>query len=231
MLKFFSSLSRFPYGLFMIATVLVLFGSSQERINAAEPASDFLKRLRAAGYFDTAITYLDRLDQYSGVDQSMLDAVSLEKAQTFLDAAGGTRNAEMRDEMLLNAETELTEFLKQSSHPRVPEARMQLGRLQMVRGMQLMALETDDDKRTRARESFVAAAATFDLIVEQLREKLKEMQGAKIDVDQNPEQAVLRDRYRGEFLLALSSAGEYYEKGRASRGSDLCAVKSPFIGV
>ena len=208
MLKFFSSLSRFPYGLFMIATVLVLFGSSQERINAAEPAADFLKRLRAAGYFDTAITYLDRLDQYSGVDQSMLDAVSLEKAQTFLDAAGGTRNAEMRDEMLLNAETELTEFLKQSSHPRVPEARMQLGRLQMVRGMQLMALETDDDKRTRARESFVAAAATFDLIVEQLREKLKEMQGAKIDVDQNPEQAVLRDRYRGEFLLALSSSGD-----------------------
>ena len=79
--------------------------------------------------------------------------------------------------MLLNAESELTEFLKQSSHPRVPEARMQLGRLQMVRGMQLIATSPDAEKRSRARESFVAAAGTFDLIIAELRETLKQMQG------------------------------------------------------
>ena len=33
-----------------------------------EPAEDFLKRLRAAGYYDTALAYLDRLDQYPGVE-------------------------------------------------------------------------------------------------------------------------------------------------------------------
>lgn len=138
----------------------------------------------------------------------MLDAIALEKAQTFIDAAGSTRNAENRDELLLDAEEALRKFLEQSAHPRVPEARMQLGRLQMVRGLQLVAIQPDDEKRARARESFVAAAGTFDLIVKQLRESLKEMQGAKIDADQNPDQAALRDRYRGEFLQALSSSGD-----------------------
>lgn len=208
MLKFFSSLPRFPYGLFMTATVLVVSGSSFHACFAGEPAADFLKRLRAAEYFDTAITYLDRLDQYAGVEPTMLDAIALEKAQTFIDAAGATRNAENRDELLLNAETALTDFLKQSSHPRVPEARMQLGRLQMVRGLQLMATKPDEAKRSTARDSFMAAAGTFDLIVNQLRETLKDMQGAKIDADQNPEQAALRDQYRGEYLQAMSSSGD-----------------------
>ena len=206
--KFKWSPMRFPYGLFMIAAVLVLSGINVSPSLAGEPAADFLKRLRAAGYFDTAITYLDRLDQYPGVDSNLLDASPLEKAQTFIDAAGATRNAENRDELLRKAENELADFLKQESHPRVPEARMQLGRLQMVRGMQLMATKPDDEKRTQARKSFVAAAGTFDLIVAQLRESLKAMQGAKIDVEQNPDQAALRDRYRGEFLQALSSSGD-----------------------
>jgi len=206
--KFIWSHLRFSYGLFMIATSLVFSGIIITPSTAGEPAADFLKRLRAAGYFDTAIAYLDRLDQYAGVEPTMLDAIALEKAQTFIDAAGSTRNAENRDELLLDAEEALRKFLEQSAHPRVPEARMQLGRLQMVRGLQLVAIQPDDEKRARARESFVAAAGTFDLIVKQLRESLKEMQGAKIDADQNPDQAALRDRYRGEFLQALSSSGD-----------------------
>ena len=64
----------------MIATVLVLIGSSQLTSNAGEPAADFLKRLRAAGYYDTAIDYLGRLDQYPGVESTILDAIPLEKA-------------------------------------------------------------------------------------------------------------------------------------------------------
>lgn len=206
--KFIWSPQRFWYGSFIIAAVLIFSGINLAPGVAGEPAADFLKRLRAAGYFDVAIVYLERLDQYPGVEPSLIQASSLEKAQTFIDAAGATRNADNRDELLRKAESELAGFLKQESHPRVPEARMQLGRLQMVRGMQLMATQPNDDKRTRARESFVAAAGTFDLIVTQLRESLKAMQGAKIDVDKNPEQAALRDRYRGEFLQALSNSGD-----------------------
>ena len=85
---------------------------------------------------------------------------------------------------------------------------MQLGKLQMVRAAQLLSGEPDESKRKLGRESYLAAASTFDTIVEGLRETLKEMQGARVDVDKDPEKAALRDQYRGEFLQAMSSAGE-----------------------
>lgn len=188
----------------LLATVLVATATC----SAGEPAEEFLKRLRAAKYFDTAILYLDRIDRYPGVDQEMKAAVALEKAQTFIDAASSSRNAEARDDLLRQAEQQLTSFLEQGTHPRVPEARLQLGRLQMVRGLQLMAGDPDDDKRQRARDAFASAADTFDKIVEELKAKLQEMQGARIDADKDPQQAALRDRYRGEYLQALTSSGE-----------------------
>ena len=55
--KFFSSPPRYPIGLFMIATVLVLIGSSQLTSNAGEPAADFLKRLSGRWL----LRYRDRL--------------------------------------------------------------------------------------------------------------------------------------------------------------------------
>lgn len=175
---------------------------------AGEPAQDFLARLRAAGYYDTAIIFLDRLDQYPGVPGEMKNAVSLEKAQTYIDAAAASRSVATRDEFLQTATSELREFLKQGSHPRQSEARLLLGRLQMVRAAQLLSGEPDDAKRKSARESYLAAATTFDEIAETLREKLKSMQGAKIDAAKNPDQAALRDQYRGEFLKGLASSAD-----------------------
>ncbi|MDG2220325.1 MAG: hypothetical protein P8L85_03040 [Rubripirellula sp.] len=173
-----------------------------------EPAEEFLKRLRAAGYFDTAITYLSRLDEYPGVDAKITNAIQLEKAQTFIDAAIATRNSKKRDELFRNAEQELSEFLKAESHPRESEARLQLGKLQMVRAAQLMTGQPDQIKRDVARQSYLAAASTFDQIIEGLKGKLQEMQGAKIDPAKDPEAAALRDQYRGEYLQALGSAGQ-----------------------
>ncbi len=184
-------------------------------VSAGEPAEEFLKRLRAARYFDTAILYLDRLNQYPGIDPELTKAIALEKAQTYIDAAGSSRSGDARDNFLKQAEEQLSEFLKQSSHPRISEARLQLGKLQMVRAMQLLTGDVDDAKREKARESFLAAAATFDSIVEQLRTTLKDMQGARIDPEKDPEQAALRDQYRGEFLQAMSSTGE--ARHRAAR--------------
>lgn len=173
-----------------------------------EPAEEFLKRLRAAGYFDMAITYLDRLDEFPGVDPKLAGAIELEKAQTYIDAAVASRNTNTRDENFQNAEKELAEFLKKESHPRESEARLQLGKLQMVRAAQLMTGEPDQTKRDAARASYLAAAKTFDQITEKLKAQLVEMQGAKIDRNKDPEAAALRDQYRGEYLQALSSAGQ-----------------------
>lgn len=175
---------------------------------AGEPATDFLQRLRAAKYFDTAIAYLDRLQQYPGVDPDFTSSIEFEKGQTFIDAAVASRNPDKRDQYFELAEKHLDNFLKLGSHPRQSEARLILGKLQVIRATQLMAGEPNDEKRTKARESYIAASKTFDAISESLRARLQEMKGAKIDATANPEQAALRDQFRGDFLEALKNGAE-----------------------
>ncbi len=191
-----------------LSLVIVCMGLATPGYAAGEPAEEFIKRLKAAKYFDTTISYLDRLDQYPGVDPNLTSAIPLEKAQTYIGAAFASRNADTRDEFFASAEEQLGEFLKQSQHPRLSEARLQLGWIQMVRAAQLLSGQPDEAKRTAARESYLAASKTFDTIVETLRTKLKDMQGAKIDAKTDPERAALRDQYRGEFLQAMMNAGE-----------------------
>ncbi len=174
-----------------------------------EPAADFVKRLRAAEYYDLAIKYLDRLDQYPGVDSAFMTTVPLEKAQTYIESAGVARSVERRDEAFAEAEVQLEAFLKNHpDNPRASEAHAQLGKLRLFRGSQLMIGELDQGKRKQAREQFEAAAETFNDIIATLKGKLEQMKVANIDRDKEPEKAALRDRYRGEFLMALQNAGE-----------------------
>ena len=190
-----------------VALLVLLIGWQPS--SAAEPAVDFLNQLRAAGYYEMAIEYLDRLDQYPGVDAELRTAVRLEKAQTLIDAGVAARKVDRRNQLFADAEQELVAFLDAGSHPRQSGARLQLGRLQMVRAAQFQQAAVDDPAKTaEARQSYLAAADTFDAIVAQLRETLKNMRGAKIDPKQEPEQAALRDQYRFEFLEGIRNAGE-----------------------
>ena len=176
-----------------------------------EPAQSFVKQLRNAGYFDTAITYLDRIakSNTTGVQGDFIQAIPLEKAQTHIEAALHARKSEDRDQAFAAAESSLKEFLGQSSsHPRAPEARLQLGKLQMIRAAQLLVGESDQGKRELARESYLAAAATFDAIVSDLRTKLEAMQGQKIDADADPEAKTLRDLYRTQYMQSQLNAAD-----------------------
>ena len=172
---------------------------------AGEPAKDFINQLRAAKYFDTALTYLDRISEYPEVSEDFLGAIPLEKAQTYIELAISSRNSDKRNENFRLAEAEITAFLKKEGHPRLSEARLKLGKLQLVRATQLMATEPDDATRSEAAKSYLSASKTFDAIVADLREELKQMAGAKAP---GAEAKALRDRYRGEFMQAMNSAAE-----------------------
>ncbi len=176
---------------------------------AGEPAQEFVNQLRTAGYFDTAIQYLDRVERYPGVPQAFLDALPLEKAQTHIDAAVAARSATDRDKFFVAAEEELKKFLQQSGHPRLSEARLQLGKLQLVRARQLMSTaDPSDEARASARQSYQDAATTFDTITTELREILEGMRGQRIDAAKEPEKAAQRDQYRIDYLQAQLHSGE-----------------------
>lgn len=193
----------------MIGLCLLLSLGLAGRATAnGEPAEAFVKQLRNAGYFDSVITYLDRADSLPGVAPSFLAAIPLERAQTYIESALNTRNPENRDKAFSDAEKALEAFLKGGSHPRQSEARLQLGKLQMIRAAQLLAGEPLDTERRQARESYLAAAKTFDLIVNDLRAKLEEMRGQKIDAQADPEAASRRDQYRFEFLQSQLNAAD-----------------------
>lgn len=192
-----------------------LFCATQRTVpaHAAEPAEDFLTRLRAAGYFDTAIIYLDRIDQYPGVDDSFKKAIGLEKAMTYLDAARLSRSATARETYLDDAATSLEKFIAASPHPRQSEARLKLGSLQMYRAAQALGnpeddVEPSDAERGEARKLYQAASKTFDDIVSSLKAKLVEMQGAKLDPKKDADKIALRDQYRAEYLQGLTLTGQ-----------------------
>lgn len=204
------------------------FGPAGLAYGQGEPAADFVKRLRAAHYFDVAVAYLDRLEEFPGVDPELKGAVPLEKAQVFIDAAVAARSVSERDDAFRRAETELESFIEQGDHPRVAEARLQLGKLQMVRAAQLLAATADDQQREAARQSYLAAAETFDRIVEDLRQKLRDMRGQRIDAEEEPEKVALRDQYRAEFLQAQLRGGEARQRA-AETFTDPAADGKPLL--
>ena len=194
--------------LLVILTVFV-FAPTTRVVAQGEAATDFVNQLRAAEYFDLAIIYLDRIDQYPGVDSDFITAIPLEKATTYIDAAVVARTAAERDQQFEKAEAQILAFLKDHpNHARASEARAQLGRLRLFRASQLMVGEVDDKKTQQARKLYLAAAGTFDEIIANLRKKLEGMRGARIDAQKDPDKAKQRDQYRFEFLMAKHNAGE-----------------------
>ncbi|MGB7343658.1 MAG: hypothetical protein WBD20_05575, partial [Pirellulaceae bacterium] len=202
-------LRRRSWSVRLIVAVVLIGGLVPTTAKAdGEPAEDFLKRLRAARYFDFAITYLDRLDKYPGVAPDLMSSIPLEKAQTYIDAAVAALSGSDREAYLDQAETSLSTFLKVANHPRASEAQLQLGKLQLFRGNQALLGEADAEKRQQAREHYLNSSKTFDAIIDDLKKKLAEMQGQKIDAEKEPEKADLRDTYRYEYVQAQVSAGE-----------------------
>ena len=185
------------------------FFLSTGSVESAEPAKDFLTRLRDVGYYDTAITYLDRTEKMAGLSDEFKKAVSLEKAQTYIDAAVTSRSTKERDDFFVAAQEQLKLFLNQKEHPRVSEARLLLGKLQIVRGGQLFAAkELTNEARKASRDSYMEAAKTFDSIVTDLRKTLEDLKGERIDATKEPDKAAQRDQYRYEFLQAQLRGAE-----------------------
>ncbi|QDS86755.1 hypothetical protein EC9_09290 [Rosistilla ulvae] len=199
-----------PTGLLAIG---LAFSASPLHVLGEEPAEMYLKQLRANRYFDMALIYLDRIEKGAPAPDEIRSAIGLERAQTYLEIAGTTRVPAVRDDNFLKAEASLRSFVdQQKDHPRVAEARMQLGKLLLTRAVVLLeGKELDDAQRKNARGSLDAAATVFDQIVEDLRGKLKAMQGNKIDSSDSAALA-LRERYRGEFLGANLLGGDVRER-------------------
>ena len=140
--------------------------------DAKEPAEAFVQQLRSAGFYDVALRYLDRIQTSDVVDADFRSSTDFQKAQVFFDLAKSTRDPNLRDEYLAKTEGVLKTFIGEGDHPRIGEARMQLGSMQLIRASQLMSGEPSADDRKVAREAYLSAAETFSEIVNKIRGEL-----------------------------------------------------------
>jgi len=97
-------------------------------VYAVEPYQEFLTGLRAKGYHDYAIFYLEELESKPNLPKEIKDLIPYEKAMTYLNAASRGGRPQERNKQLDQALIELANFVKSSPrHPKAAEAETERG--------------------------------------------------------------------------------------------------------
>ena len=95
-------------------------------VRAGEPYLEFISGLRARGYYDTALQYIDSLEQDSKVPQDVKTVLPFERGMTLLDNSRTLRSPDARSKMLDQAQVQLENFVKASPNsPLAAEANSQ----------------------------------------------------------------------------------------------------------
>jgi hypothetical protein len=176
---------------------------------AAEPAREFLERLREERMFDMATRYLEIYSVKGWLPASMKADVKLERLMIIQDSLAVAKTVKERDQRLSALESGYKEFFDSSKgHPRRSESGLRLGNLSMDRGnRELKKLEDEAEKsnekaiRDSARQAFKQAETVFKTVQEELAKILTDMAGAKIATN-DTENIALRKQYQGEYRQA-----------------------------
>ena len=112
-----------------------------------EPAQRFLDELRARGYFDTALNYLDAMAASRLAPPEFREVLPYERAATLIAAAQIERDAAVRERRLDEAESALQEFVQQQpGHAKRITAQRQLGSLIAERARLKQELAKNEDQ-------------------------------------------------------------------------------------
>lgn len=156
-----------------IGIVIAMTGNGSVR--GEERSLEFLEALRARGYHDYGLLYLDQLQNRQSLPTEIRDVLPLERALTLLDGARVARNATEKLEQLNQASAELQRFLKQSpNHPRAAQANSELGQVTMQKGLVEVFQSRSPSNRSRksefqkqARQYFSQARSVFEAAAKQ----------------------------------------------------------------
>lgn len=128
---------------------------------AAEPIQLFVQGLRDRSYFDTALQYLDQLEQKSSLNQETRDLIPFERAQTLLASARELNSADAQRQQLDAAEAAFQQFSKNSpNHPLAAQANTWRGRI-LFEKARVEIFEGEDPSRSSNREAYQRKARTL----------------------------------------------------------------------
>ncbi len=196
-----------------VALLLVL--TAPARLRAEEPTEAFLEALRARGYFDTALLYLDRMDNNPLVSHEFQSELAYQRGVTMVQAATFLRDRSARERMLTEAKASLEKFLREEpGSPKRLFARRQF--ILLLR--QWANMKVESAKRTSTPALLKEAGQLYDeayqaslSAVAELKEALSKLK-TEIGPNAAQEKIDLRDSLRGEYLLTLLRAAESLEE-------------------
>ena len=202
----------------------------------------FIQGLRERGYYDTALEYMDDLDQSSDVSDETRVLLDLERGVTWQQRGAASRIPEDRDQFLSRAETNLQKFLRENpNHEQAAFANATLGELLFDRARTLIwqaDAESDPQKRSALQGQARTVIAQAEEIYKKAREqylKLFEEYPTFIDKSDEPERFAERLSAENKYLRAWYNLcrcsferGLTYDKGSAKRRDTLIEASELF---
>ncbi|MBC7856001.1 MAG: hypothetical protein IAF94_21440, partial [Pirellulaceae bacterium] len=193
----------------VISTLLLASAAGWlSRAEAVEPAREFLDALRARGYYDVAVDYLDSVEGNPNVPVAFKETLAYERGLTLVQGAKFQRDIVIREKWLNEAQQVLNKFVtQQGTSPLINAARSQLGNLLVERArlkMKKSEKQVGAEKTKlygEARGLYTEAKVVFEKLVDELRERLKAYP-ASITEKSDPKKYEERERLRLDFLMA-----------------------------
>ncbi len=165
---------------------------------AAEPAAQFVDKLRERGLYDLAIDYLDRLEESSLADEAVREQIPYLRALTQMEQARQALHPEERARLMDEARAALEDYVAAHPDSRLgAEAGLQLATLLFEAGRQATSqarqlpngpmYATERERLSRdGRESLVDARQQFQQVEAYYAAELERLKGvADADADSN----------------------------------------------
>ena len=148
---------------------------------AVEDRDGFVEKLRAAGYHDMVVAYLERVQKRAGVTDQQRAELTFRIGQTLLDWAAGESDLAKRSELLERAEETLRAYLEQqpngafAANASFELARLlfERGRLEAARAQKAGDPQQQQQHWQRAREWLGQARQAFLEAAKRFRERLR----------------------------------------------------------
>ncbi|MFN0054632.1 MAG: hypothetical protein ACKV0T_20870 [Planctomycetales bacterium] len=146
---------------------------------AGEPYLQFVKGLRDREYYDTALLYLDQIEERGNLPPEIKQVLPFERAVTLLEGARATRNPEAQGRQFDQARGYLEQFLQANpQHPLAAQANTELAQVYLGKG-RMFTLQSrstgkgaqKEDLQKQARAQFVEAGKVYQAAHDRFREE------------------------------------------------------------
>ncbi len=203
-----------PAWLWLVA-VSLLGGLFASEGHAADESQRFLDAMREAGYYDTALEFLEAARTDPLVSKEFKVTIDYEAGVTLIDSSRTERVMAERGKQIDQAQTLLKKFIsEQASHPLAAGASTQLANVLVERGRMKAEQAEDPKKAADEKKQFLGDARKLFSEAETVFKKLEEDFVAKhkaypkfIDEAKEPEKYAERDQVRRDLLQTRLALG------------------------